>query len=43
MSLFWIAIGAVLAALVTLRRRRDRARRAALDDGQLLDELDITP
>ena len=43
MSLFWIAIGAVLAALVTLRRRRDRARRATLDDGQLLDELDITP
>jgi len=43
MGLFWTAIGAVLAALVMLRRRRDRARRAALDDGQLLDELDITP
>ena len=43
MGLFWVAIGAVLAALVVLRRRRDRSRRAALDDGQLLDELDITP
>ena len=43
MGLFWIAIGTVLVALVALRRRRDRARRAALDDGQLLDELDITP
>jgi hypothetical protein len=43
MGLFWTAIGAVLVALVVLRRRRDRARRAALDDGQLLDELDITP
>jgi hypothetical protein len=42
MGLFWIAIGAVLAALVLLRRRRDRARRARLDEGQLLDELDIT-
>jgi len=43
MGLFWVAIGAVLVALVVLRRRRDRARRAALEDGQLLDELDITP
>jgi hypothetical protein len=43
MGLFWTAIAAVLVALVVLRRRRDRARRAALDDGQLLDELDITP
>jgi len=33
----------VLVALVTWRRRRDRARRAAMDDGQLLDELHITP
>jgi hypothetical protein len=33
----------VLGALLVWRRRRDRARRAALDDGQLLDELDITP
>ena len=43
MGLFWTAVGAVLVALVVLRRRRDRVRRAALDDGQLLDELDITP
>jgi len=43
MGLFWAAVGAVLVALVVLRRRRDRARRAALEDGQLLDELDITP
>ena len=43
MGLFWTAIGAVVVALVVLRRRRDRARRATLDDGQLLDELDITP
>jgi len=43
MGLFWLAIGAVLVALVTLRRRRDRIRRAALNDGQMLDELDITP
>lgn len=43
MGLFWIIIGAVVVALVMVRRRRDRARRAALDDGQLLDELDITP
>ena len=43
MGLFWTAIGALLVALVALRRRRDRARRATLDEGQLLDELDITP
>jgi hypothetical protein len=43
MGLFWAAIGGLLAALVMLRRRRDRARRAALDDGQLLDELEIAP
>jgi len=43
MGFFWAAVGAVLVALVVLRRRRDRARRATLEDGQLLDELDITP
>lgn len=43
MGFFWAAIGALVVALVVLRRRRDRARRATLDDGQLLDELDITP
>ena len=42
MGLFWLAIGALLVGLVLLRRRRDRARRAALDDGQLLDDLGIT-
>jgi hypothetical protein len=30
---FWAVAGAVLVALVMLRRRRDRARRARLDDG----------
>lgn len=30
-ALAWAVLGAVLAALVLLRRRRDRARRAALD------------
>ena len=43
MGLFWLAIGALLVGLVLRRRRRDRARRAALDDGQLLDDLGITP
>lgn len=43
MGMFWAAIGALLVALVMLRRRRDRARRAALEEGQLLDELEITP
>lgn len=43
MGVFWAAIGGLLVALVMLRRRRDRARRAALDDGQLLDELEIAP
>ena len=41
MGFFWLAIGAFLVALVMLRRRRDQARRAALDEGQLLDELGI--
>ena len=40
MGFFWLAIGAVVVALVVLRRRRDQARRAALDEGQLLDELE---
>ena len=43
MGLFWTAISVVLVALVMWRRRRDRARRAAMNDGQLLDELHITP
>ncbi len=43
MGFFWLSIGALLVALVVWRRRRDRARRAALDEGQLLDELEITP
>lgn len=48
MGFFWLAIGALLVALVVLRRRRDRERRAALDavpdaDGsQLLDDVEIT-
>jgi hypothetical protein len=49
MGFFWLAIGALLVALLGLRRRRDRRKRAALDaepgaeaDGsQLLDELEI--
>jgi hypothetical protein len=40
MGFFWLAIGAVLGALVVLRRRRNQARRAALDEAQLLDELE---
>jgi len=43
LGFFWLAIGALLAALLGWRRRRDRARRAALDDGQVLDELEIAP
>ena len=44
LGFFWLALGAVLAALVLLRRRRDRAKRAALetDESQMLDELEIT-
>ena len=41
MGFFWLAIGAFVVALVMLRRRRDQARRAALDEAQLLDELEI--
>jgi hypothetical protein len=43
LGFFWLALGSVLAALVLLRRRRDRARRAALDaeETQMLDELEI--
>ena len=40
MGFFWLAIGALLVALVMLRRRRDRAKRAALE-AQMLDELGI--
>jgi len=40
---FWLAIGSLLAALVVLRRRRDRAKRAALDaqESQMLDDVGI--
>jgi hypothetical protein len=46
MGFFWLAIGAILAALVVLRRRRDRGKRAALDaldaeESQMLDDLGI--
>jgi hypothetical protein len=47
MGFFWLAIGSLLVALVMLRRRRDRAKRDALeeaerrDNSQLLDELEI--
>jgi hypothetical protein len=47
MGFFWLAIGSLLVALVMLRRRRDRAKRMALeeqqrkDEGQMLDELEI--
>ena len=45
MGFFWLAVGSLLVALVVLRRKRDRAKRAALDaepDGsQLLDDLEI--
>jgi hypothetical protein len=50
MGFFWLAIGALLVALVVMRRRRDRRKRAALeaetagdaDGSQLLDDLEIT-
>jgi hypothetical protein len=46
MGFFWLAIGSLLVALMMLRRRRDRAKRLALEaeelkDGQMLDELGI--
>ncbi|MFN2570893.1 MAG: hypothetical protein ABR537_04670, partial [Gemmatimonadales bacterium] len=43
MGFFWLAIGGLLIALVLLRRKRDRAKRVALeaDGSQLLDELEI--
>jgi hypothetical protein len=47
MGFFWLAIGSLLMALIVLRRRRDRAKRAALeqtegpDQAQVLDELGI--
>jgi len=43
MGFFWLAVGSLLVALVVLRRRRDRAKRAALEseDTQILDELGI--
>ncbi|HXE84975.1 MAG TPA: hypothetical protein VN513_16745 [Gemmatimonadales bacterium] len=41
MGFFWLAIGSLLVALVMLRRRRDRAKRVALEEGQMLDELGI--
>ena len=49
LGFFWLAIGALLVALIGLRRKRDRRKRAALDaegaaeaDGsQLLDEHEI--
>ena len=46
MGFFWLTVGALLVALVVLRRKRDRAKRAALeaepDGSQMLDELGIT-
>lgn len=41
MGMFWAAIGGLLVALVVLRRRRDRAKRAALGEGELLDEQEM--
>lgn len=42
MGFFWLAIGALLVALVLLRRKRDQRKRAALEESELLDELEIT-
>jgi hypothetical protein len=42
MGFFWLAIGALLVALVVLRRKRDRLKRAALEEAELLDEHEIT-
>jgi hypothetical protein len=41
MGFFWLSIGALLVALVLLRRKRDRRKRAGLE-AELLDELEIT-
>lgn len=41
MGFFWLSIGALLAALVLFRRRRNLRKRAALE-AELLDELEIT-
>jgi hypothetical protein len=43
MGFFWLAIGSLLAALLVLRRRRDRAKRAALEaeESQMLDDVGI--
>ena len=45
MGFFWLAIGTLLAGLIVVRRRRNQAKRAALeaapDDAQMLDELGI--
>ena len=41
MGFFWLSIGALLAALLLLRRQRDRRKRAALE-AELLDEHEIT-
>jgi len=41
MGFFWLSIGALLAALVLFRRRRNQRKRAALE-AELLDELEIT-
>jgi len=39
-GLFWAALGLGLAWLVRLRRRRDRTRRALLDEGWALPDDD---
>jgi hypothetical protein len=41
MGFFWVSIGALLAALLLARRRRDQRKQAALE-AELLDELEIT-
>ena len=44
LGFFWLAIGSLVVVLVVLRRRRDRAKRAALEaspDVQILDEYEI--
>lgn len=45
MGFFWLAIGTLLAGLIVMRRRRNQAKRAALeaqpDEAQMLDELGI--